>query len=75
MGTLGTLGAIVPAISQKESAYLTAHFESFLKGVTIPTNIYFAFELCTTIFVIMCMAQREHMYGTEVIYLFTPCQL
>ena len=51
MGTLGTLGAIVTATSQKEIADGTAHFELLYKDVTITKNIYFVFEFCTTILV------------------------
>ena len=66
MVTLGTLGEIVPATSQKESAHGTAHCEIFLKGVTIPTNIFCILILYNN----FC----RNVYGTEGTYSLTPCQ-
>ena len=51
MGTLGTLDAIVPEVSKSISAYRIGSFFNFFKCVTIPTNIFFVFEICTSTYV------------------------
>ena len=58
MGTLGTLGAIVPVTSQKKIAHGTAHFELFLKGVIIPTNMFLNLHFVQKN---SCMAQRAYI--------------
>ena len=59
MGTLGTLGAIVTDVSQKESARGTGyHCELFMIRVTTSNKNIFAFEICTSIYVEICTAQR-----------------
>ena len=58
MGHLGILGAIVPAASKKEINHGTGSLWIILKCVTIPTNIYFAFEFCTSIYIEISTAHR-----------------